>query len=160
MPKRGIAPNVTYLCSKCRYDLTRATRDICPGCGEVFDRDRMLDYLGRDPGVWRIIGLILAIAPLAFAGLTIATQVLSKSLPENPKNVAMMVIFAVAAAAPIATTRLVFSEVVIQYRHWAHDSQSKMILGSAILVVLAVVEAAFMVGAYLVGSLFSFLPHP
>jgi len=148
MAKQGRPIPVTFLCVKCRYDLTNVARNICPACGAEFDRRELLRKLGREPHVGPKIATILAIAPILYVLATLLMKVMSIAPAEPTHLLMLLLVYVIAAAAPIASTRLVFYEVSELYKHWAQDAQSRFVLGSAIFIVLAVIEGAFMVTAY------------
>ncbi|MFI4862072.1 MAG: hypothetical protein ACIAXF_15505 [Phycisphaerales bacterium JB063] len=82
------------LCRQCQYDLRRLERDVCPECGQAFDRDKPETYLKSAPpnrvlfyclvlavvvpaaGLWVWIGMagLLLITPIvsAVSGLLFA----------------------------------------------------------------------------------------
>ena len=148
-------PPVTFLCTKCRYDLVGARTNICPACGAEFDRSELLRKLGREPLSIKHIAIMLIVAPTV---LLIA--LLYTLLGPVNKEIWLAVTLAVgliAFAAPLAATRMIYGEAVLYYKHWVNDFQSRALMYCAIFIVLGVVEATFLVAAYFVYYLGSML---
>lgn len=140
-------PPVTFLCAKCRYDLVGTRSNICPACGAEFDRNELLRKMGREPISFGQISIILLMGPfLTLAGLIAGANL--EDVTDDMRRVAFVVVAVMAVAAPIASSKMIYSEASHRFRHWAHDLTSKLFLSGAIFLVMLVLEAAFFVGAY------------